>query len=64
LYAFGERSSGKSKWAESIMALFYIKRQAFNLNSGTDFAFFNYMQIFINCPAALNEADEKVLKPE
>jgi len=47
LYAFGERSSGKSKWAESIMALFYVKRQAFNLNSGTDFAFFNYMQIFI-----------------
>jgi DNA primase len=64
LYFFGERSSGKSKTAESIMAFFYVKRPAFNLNSGTDFAFFNYMQLFINCPAALNEADEKVLKPE
>src|SRR5262249_50183305 len=40
LYAFGERSSGKSKWVESIMAFFFVKRAAFNLNSGTDFAFF------------------------
>lgn len=64
LYGFGERSSGKSKWVESIMALFYVKRPAFNLNSGTDFAFFSYMQRFINAPAALNEFDEKVIKPE
>ncbi|WP_166437262.1 DNA primase [Niastella caeni] len=64
LYGFGERSSGKSKWAESVMALFYKKRPAFNLNSGTDFAFFSYMQRFINAPAALNEFDEKVIKPE
>jgi len=64
LYGFGERTSGKSKWAESITAVFYTKRPAFNLNSGTDFAFFSYMQRFINCPSSLNEFDEKVIKPE
>lgn len=64
LYAFGEKSSGKSKWGESIAALFFVKRAAFNLNSGTDHAFFSYMSRFINCPALMNEFDEKVLKPE
>ncbi|MEP7375554.1 MAG: DNA primase [Chitinophagaceae bacterium] len=64
LYGFGERSSGKSKWAESICAVFYTKRSAYNLNSGTDFAFFDYMQRFVNCPSQLNEFDEKVIKPE
>jgi DNA primase len=65
LYGFGERSSGKSKWADSIAALFYKKqRSAMNLNSGTDFAFFSYMQKFKNCPAQLNEFDEKVIKQE
>lgn len=64
LYGFGERSSGKSKWAESICAFFFHKRAAFNLNSGTDYAFFAYMQRFINCPSNLNEFDEKIIKPE
>lgn len=64
LYGYGERSSGKSKWAESICAVFYHKRAAFNLNSSTDFAFFGYMQRFANCPANLNEFDEKVIRPE
>lgn len=64
LYAYGERSSGKSKWAESIAAVFFHNRSAFNLNSGTDYAFFLYMQRFKNCPALLNEFDEKVIKPE
>lgn len=64
LYAFGERSSGKSKFAESCGAFFYHKRPAFNLNSGTDFAFFSYMGKFRNSIALLNEFDEKVIKPE
>jgi hypothetical protein len=64
LYGFGEPSSGKSKWAESIAAIFYFKRSAYNLNSGTDFAFFNYMQRYRNCPAHLNEFDIEVIKPE
>jgi DNA primase catalytic core len=64
LYGFGEPSSGKSKWAESITAIFYYKRAAWNLNSGTDFAFFLYMSTFSNCPAHLNEFDIEVIKPE
>ena len=64
LYGFGEKSAGKSKWAESISAFFFQGRAAFNLNSGTDFAFFAYMQRFQNCPALLNEFDEKIIKPE
>jgi len=64
LYAFGEPSSGKSKYAESINAVFYRKRMAFNVNSGTDHAFFSYLQRFINTISWLNEVDEATLKPE
>jgi DNA primase len=64
IYAFGEPSSGKSKWAESITAAFFHRRSAFNLNSGTDFAFFSYMQRYRNTPAHLNEFDIEVIKPE
>lgn len=64
LYAFGEPSSGKSKYAESINAVFFKKRMAFNVNSGTDHAFFSYMQRFINTITWLNEVDEATLKPE
>ena len=64
LYGFGEPSSGKSKWAESITAIFYFKRAAFNLNSGTDFAFNNYFSMYVNCPAHLNELEIEVIKQE
>jgi DNA primase catalytic core len=64
LYGYGERSSGKSKWAESISAVFYKKRSAFPLNSGTDYSFFSYMQRFINCPSFLNEFDKEIIRPE
>ena len=64
LYGFGEPSSGKSKWAESITAIFFYRRAAFNLNSGTDYAFFSYMSMFHNCPAHLNEFDIEVVNPE
>lgn len=64
LYGFGEPSSGKSKWAESITAIFYHKRSAFNLNSGTEFAFNNYGALYVNCPAHMNELDIEVIKME
>lgn len=64
LYAFGERSSGKSKWAESVNAFFYQNRSAYNLNSGTDFAFFNYAGLGRNMIALFNEFDEKVIREE
>ncbi|MGN7786779.1 DNA primase [Niabella sp. 22666] len=64
LYGFGEPSSGKSKWAESITAVFYFSRAAFNLNSGTDFGFAQYVASFRNCPAHENEFDVEVVKQE
>jgi DNA primase len=64
LYGFGEPSSGKSKWAESITAIFYYRRSGFNLNSGTDFAFFLYMSQFANAPAHQNEFEIEVIKEE
>jgi DNA primase len=64
LYGYGERSSGKSKWAESLTAVCYTGRAAFNLNSGTDAAFFEYVKAFRNCLAHLNEFDDKVVKEE
>lgn len=64
LYFFGEPSSGKSKLAESITAFFYHNRSAFNVNSGTDFAFFKYMEMHRNCPAHMNEVEIETLKQE
>jgi DNA primase len=63
-YGYGEKSAGKSKWAESMTAIFYKERSPFQLNSGTDFAFFSYMQRFRNGMAHLNEFDDKVTKDE
>ncbi len=64
LFGFGEPSSGKSKMFESLTALFFFRRPAFNVNSGTDFAFFNYIGNFKNCFAHFNEVDVEVLKDE
>lgn len=64
LYGYGDMSSGKSKWGESVARFFYNNRPAFNLNSGTDAAFFSYMSKFRNGLATLNEFDSKVIKPE
>lgn len=64
IYAYGEKSAGKSKWAESLGAFFFKGRAAFQLNSGTDFAFFNYVSMFRNTISLLNEFDDKVTKPE
>jgi hypothetical protein len=64
LYGVGEASSGKSKWGASVACYFFHKRQAYNLNSGTDFAFNRYVSQFVNTVALLNEFDEKVVKDE
>jgi DNA primase len=58
LYAYGERNSGKSKLAESINAVFYQNRKPFQMNS----AFYGYVSQFRNCPATLNEFDDKVVR--
>lgn len=64
IWGFGEPTSGKSKWAESICAVFYKARNAFNLNSGTDYAFFSYMQRYTNAPSHMNEFDYEVIRAE
>lgn len=62
LYLYGERNSGKSKLAESISAVFYVNRKPFQMNSGTDPAFYGYVSQFKNAPAVLNEFDDKVVR--
>lgn len=64
LYSYGPSQSGKSKFHESITNLFFDQMPAFNLNSGTDFAFFQRMSRFKNCPIAFNEFNDDVVKDE
>ena len=64
LYCYGQSKSGKSKFAESIMNLFFNEMPAFNLNAGTDFAFANRLARFRNCPVFFNEFDDNVVKDE
>jgi hypothetical protein len=64
LYAYGEKRSGKSKFMESISSFFFNPLRSFNLNSGTDFAFANYLSRFRNCFAFMNEFDDKAIKEE
>lgn len=64
LYAYGAVQAGKSEFGESISNLFFKQMPAFNLNQGTDFAFFSRMERFRNCPNALNEFDENAIKDE
>lgn len=62
LYIYGPSQSGKSKIAESIQAIFFYKRQMFQINSGTEFAFMTYMGRFRNTPSGFNEFDDKYLR--
>ena len=64
LYAYGQVQSGKSKYGESISALFFNSLPAFNLNQGTDFAFFARLSRYRNCPMLFNEFDEEAIKEE
>ncbi len=64
LYAYGEAQSGKSKYAESVSNLFFNEMPAFNLNQGTDVAFWNRLMRFKNCPVLFNEFDENAIKEE
>lgn len=64
LYAYGAVQAGKSEFGDSISNLFFHQMPAFNLNQGTDFAFYSRMERFRNCPNALNEFDENAIKEE
>lgn len=67
LYAYGQKGSGKSEFAESITNLWFSGKDAtgelikpMNLNPGqvSVFAFFNKQERFSNCPGLYNEFDE------
>lgn len=65
LYNYGAVQAGKSDYSDSITNLFFAGKdhqnemyKPFNLNQGTDFAFFTRMERFRNCPNTLNEFDE------
>lgn len=64
LSAFGEKGSGKSKFAESITAIFLMDLIPFNLNHGTDFAFFNRLSRFRNCITWLDEFDDQAIRED
>ena len=65
LYPYGGVGAGKSEFMESINNLFFSGLDSagelykpFNLNQGTEYAFWNRMERYNNCPNALNEFDE------
>jgi len=72
LYCYGQKGSGKSEMAESILRLFFSGKDAegnlmrgFNLNPGqsTPFSFNNRNERFRNCPILYNEFDENTIEP-
>lgn len=64
LYAYGAIQSGKSKYAESLSNLFFDEMPAFNLNQGTDYAFWSRLGRFRNTPVVLNEFDEDEIRED
>lgn len=71
LYLYGQVGSGKSEFGESVSYLFFSGKDTsgelykpMNLNQGTDYAFFNRMERFVNVPNALNEFDENAIPDE
>lgn len=66
LFCTGEKGSGKSKFGESIAALFTYKQEAFDLNSGTPVAFYRRLSRITNIPTMLEEyhdgVDDKIFQ--
>jgi len=64
-YPYGAVESGKSTLGESLGALFFQELKAFNLSTAsTDYAFFNLVERYCNCPVQFNEFDEHAIKEE
>lgn len=60
LFLTGEKGSGKSKFGESLVALFTYKQEAFDLNSGTLVAFSRRLARLNNAPTMLEEFTDAV----
>ncbi len=67
LFLTGEKGSGKSKYAESLVSIFTFKQEAFDLNSGTPVAFYRRLSRICNAPTMLEEyhdgVDDKIFQP-
>ncbi|WP_158962363.1 DNA primase [Myroides fluvii] len=66
VFCGGDKGSGKSKFAESCVALFTHKQEPFDLNSGTPVAFFRRLARIMNAPTMLEEyhdnLDDKIFQ--
>lgn len=60
LFLTGEKGSGKSKFGESLVALFTYKQEPFDLNSGTPVAFYRRLARLNNAPTMLEEYTDAV----
>ena len=60
LFLTGEKGSGKSKFGESLVALFTYKQEPFDLNSGTPVAFYRRLSRIMNAPTMLEEFHDNI----
>jgi hypothetical protein len=60
LFLTGEKGSGKSKFGESLVALFTYKQEAFDLTSGTPVAFYRRLSRIMNVPTMLEEYNDQI----
>lgn len=67
LFLTGEKGSGKSKFGESLVAIFTFKQEPFDLNSGTPVAFYRRLSRTVNAPTMLEEyhdnVDDRIFQP-
>jgi DNA primase catalytic core len=60
LFLAGEKGSGKSKFGESLVAVFLYKQEPFDLNSGTPVAFYRRLARIVNAPTMLEEYHDNI----
>jgi len=60
LFLTGEKGSGKSKFAESLCAIFTYKQEPFDLNAGTPVAFYRRLSRNKNCITTLEEFHDNI----
>lgn len=60
MFCTGEKGSGKSKFAESLVSLFTYKQEPFDLHSGTPVAFYRRLARLNNVPTMLEEFNDNI----
>jgi DNA primase len=64
LYLYGPSESGKSKIMESLLAFCFKGMPAFQMSTGTEFAFYAKLNRFRDLPSGFNEVDEDSMSEE